>query len=531
MNNIKSLPFLPILENHLLEKQGNSLCIQGCLDGNSNFFPYEIVHKGKSSFWPVGIPATNPPDFLPERTERGEPSYVVNIPMGEIPGKLDFSRLRDLLNLIKNESFGVNPAESLAALKNRVAFVFGINQMASIDPELNRSFTRYIETLPKVDEVAYRTFGFFWIPEWKKKANFPITSTQEKVFFLLKNLSSEHAERVRSEIESNDSLSKNSRSQIPCQDIRETIRLSEYTAMFVDHFIQNAKNAPIYYGTMDADCLKLKTNTGLFSRYDTLFRSYGYVSVANLGYSLAETEVPLLRLAIRIDMAVRQAIVSVIPFGAYFPEPSSFFLIRAAQSNLHHLFSLSFKGEGKKLENKRMIANGRANGIFRNSALLADGGVVTETPGRMKTIKSGKVTVLTKAQLKQKQNLTTLRSNKIQSHAFPREWANNVYAGLSFTTSQVTDATGPMMNIFSVFDPISRMLATVTERYSAKRFDAVLAQYNAPLTAVQQDILNSARGKLYNLKMPRKTIDLVEEAARRSGRAIFEILHRETVLH
>ena len=76
------------------------------------------------------------------------------------------------------------------------------------------------------------------------------------------------------------------------------------------------------------------------------------------------------------------------------------------------------------------------------------------------------------------------------------------------------------MNIFSVFDPISRMFAS-EGRFSADTFDSAMQNYTNPLTQTQKDILASAKAHLMQLKMKEEMVDLVIETAKKSGAAIY----------
>lgn len=94
---------------------------------------------------------------------------------------------------------------------------------------------------------------------------------------------------------------------------------------------------------------------------------------------------------------------------------------------------------------------------------------------------------------------------------------------LDFSCSQVTDATGPMMHIFSVYDPISRMFAQVG-RFSPKNFDAILDEYEKPLKECLKKTLSEAKSDLKKIGMKESVIEKIEEAAVLSGLAIRDVL-------
>src|SRR5205085_556905 len=116
--------------------------------------------------------------------------------------------------------------------------------------------------------------------------------------------------------------------------------------------------------------------------------------------------------------------------------------------------------------------------------------VTTSTPARMKTLKNERVQTLTPQVIKQKQYLKALRGLP-QTHATPKQWADNLYVGLGFQCPLVTNATTPMMHIFSVFDPISRMF-NEPGRFSPQIFDQIKDEYDQPLNDAQDSMLDEA---------------------------------------
>jgi hypothetical protein len=217
---------------------------------------------------------------------------------------------------------------------------------------------------------------------------------------------------------------------------------------------------------------------------------------------------------VKLDMAAREAMTAHIPYSAYFPEP--FLVARFSRR-------LSFLGAGRALESRRLIENGKLSGALNDEATFIKSGIVTTSPERWKTKKNRSYPTLTPANLRQKAVLEALRGLS-QSHIHPKKWADQVYVGLDFSCSQVTDATTPMMRIFSVFDPISRMLGS-EGRFTSLVFDRVLRDYEKPLSSVQEDILMSSKGRLLALRMPIATIQKVIATAKATGRAIYrEIL-------
>lgn len=499
------------LNHHLKEKLENRKWLEPCLNGEANAFPFILAGNGTGALSPSFAPRHSKAIIVIE-TDSSAPLFLMNIPMGLLPANIhSANRIQRLMSQIQNESFGRTPEESAPLVKQRSMVVLGINQVQSIDSSLNRKFVRFIRNLPTIKGVTNRIFGFFWKAQWMpiKTGVYPLA----KSFLLLKSLFPQGAEKVRTLREKIDYLQP----QIPYLAIRERIKNSNETRAFAHGMAETAPNAPIYYTTMDSDFVSLREGElGAFSGLESLIASNHLPSIASLGYSLPPNEAPLLKLAVAIDMAVR----STMPMP-YFPEPLSVFKVRAPQNPVR-LDELSFGQKGNKLESRRLIENSK-NLLTDGSVFNDAGGVVTATPLRMRTNYNQAVQEITLSILKRKQTLQALRSNRIQSHAFPKQWADILYAGLPFKYARVTDVTSKMMHIFGVFDPISRMFA-LSSRYHSNHFDQVMTSYSTPLSATQREVLRSAKLSLYNLGMKAELIDLIESTARRSGRKIYEIL-------
>lgn len=537
-----SLKIPPRLEAHIQDKLANSYWVDGCKAGRLETFPYRPLEKGKAQLKPTAI---YPDDvlldpFVPSTGDK--PLFLVNIPVGVSPRlEHDSGKVTRILSQLQREAFGTTPSASSRIVKDRVAVVLGVNQIHSIDPALNRSFIKWIRLLPQAIPIHGKVFGFFWQPEWGKffsepklkgkalakkweklrwdcldhKTLYPL----QKCFLLLKALSPVSAKKVQKAYELPNGLHPDMVSQIPYQALRERIKNSRLTRDFLDIMETGAPHSMIYFMTMDADTLALRVRAGgmgAFSRLETLIANHNAPSIVSLGYQLASTEPPLLRLAVEIDMAVR----SQMPCP-YIPEPFAAYKVRLSDED-SFLHNLTFKGAGRTLESRRFIQSGKR--YFTDGVVLGGDGIVTTTPERMKTENNQRDT-LTLSSLKKKCSLQALRGRTIQTHAFPKQWADMMYSGMGFHTSCVTDATTPMMHIFGVFDPISRMFARA-DRYTSSIFDRVIREYGRPLTAVESQIVAEARKTLLKLKMKKGQIDVVVETARKSGDAISKVLKK-----
>ena len=276
---------------------------------------------------------------------------------------------------------------------------------------------------------------------------------------------------------------------------------------------------------MDSDCLQLN---GLLQRVDEAITTNHYPSAITCGYQVDSKELPLIRYGVELDMRVRAAMNGIIPYSAYFPEPASFFCVRHPPGS-SILSRISFAGgTSETLENRRLIQNGRLAKLFDNRAIfIAEGGIVTQTPERMKTAKNKEWTTVSKADMKLESSLKALRGIS-QTHAHPKDWADNLYSSLGIKAKKrMTDATGPMMHIFKVYDPISRMFDS-EYRFNDWVFNEEIKNYSAPLTAKQKEKIAASVAALLKANIPQEKIDLIIKAAIESGKAIHQFLVGKT---
>lgn len=514
-----------VLEPHLQEKLRNSPWLFETLQGNTRAFPHRVVYGAQAE--------TARPFFFQSHASldvqtdcrRRIPRFVVNIPLGRAPSvACDYRAYKKVIKLLEEESFGRTDQISKRLAKSGIAVVLGINQIDSIDPAFNRSFKRFIKKLPPMGTLTGRTYGFFWKPQWRAARQGVYAC--KKAFFLLKVLSSQTANKVRTKYEMpNGRLHSSIISQVPFQAIRETIKNSQATRKIITKMQEKFPSAPIYYTVMDADFSSLRgasNRKGIFSCVKEIIARHNHPSIVSPGYRVHNQELALIQLGVQIDMAVRAAMAPLLP---YFPEPFTAFKIR--NPNEPDFFRyLSFLGRGQALETRRFRESGLQ--YLNDGAVLENqGSVVTQAPERMKTIKNKRVGfTLTRTQIKQKQCLQAIRGIS-QSHAFPKQWADILYSGLDFSAGRVTNATTQMMRIFSVFDPISRMFA-MPGKYSESVFDRVMRDYNQPLLLGQLNLLVRADIELLGLGMNEPMRGQVLDCAKRSGAAIYRVLQDVT---
>lgn len=516
------------LDKHIKEKLENSTWLLPCINGQINKFPYRISETGvgyvlSDFYYPENQNTKNPTS-----STQACPRFIVNIPDGRSPSAYPIdSRYSKILNRLKTQAFSIASSASSRMFKSRVAVVVGTNQVESLDPAFNRAFVELIRNTPCFSNIACRRFGFLWRPKYRCSTANQLFYKPKDSFFLLKVLSKTQAEKVRELVEMpKKKLHPNIISQIPFQRIRETVLESNFTKNFANEFQRTASSSPIYLTVMDPDFLSLRMSDGkgLFSKAAEITLIENPLSVIGAGYSTHANELPIIRLAVRIDMAVRAAMTRIIPYSAYLPEPFLCVLLRKPNQN-HYLTRLSFEGRGRALESRRLIENGKTYGVLDDRMAFILNGLVTSSPERWKTKKNRSCKKLTIKKIKQKKFLQAIRGLS-QSHVHPKKWADQVYSAINFSCSRVTDATTPMMRIYGVFDPISRMFAHLGH-FTVQAFDEIMHNYKDPLSNDQKNLLKNAATQLIKLGMSALLVNRIIMAAKASGNAIYQELCKE----
>lgn len=512
------------LRYHLKTKIANREWIFNFLtkDQYIHYFPYKLDSK-PAKIKKKTIEPINQSKINPKNLNQNLPLYLVNVPMVYHPEDDSYNNIKKFLKIYKNQAFEESDEQSKKLVQTCLSIVIGVNRVLSLDNEINKNFREWMKNCPKIEGISCRIFGFFWKPVWIENTTVhKRTSSPVQAFKILKVLSEIRANKLRIKLEgSSNKLSDNLIQLIPYQQIREKIKASAHTILFANFFKNNSPGSPLYYGSMDADLLGLRTKTGLFTRLDKAISENNTPSAISLGYSVLEDR-PMIWLGVKLDMACREATNKVIPFAPYFPEPCTFFCVKKPRKSLK-LPNFSFLGQGTRLESRRFIQNGRNQKILKNDAVfIADGGVLTSTPKRMITKKNEKIKNLLNPTLLHKENLQSLRGIP-QSHIFPKNWADNLYTALDFKCSRVTDATGPIMKLLSLYDPISRAF-NVEERFSKKIIVSIFKNYEETVLSEKNEERLSARKSLRDLNMKKSMIDLIETAAKQAGLAIYKTL-------
>lgn len=479
-----------MLKEHLREKCINRFWLGEALNTHANphrYFPYRPEMDGQATienkqFTPILAPFSLPQDAP------GKPAFLVNIPVAHLPLASGYEKLESMIKRLKEETFGqTTAAASRAHAQSKLAVVFGVNQIQSIDSEVNQAFEKYIEEIPRIDGLPYRVTGFFWTPSWEENsswkkvkgvektlANKP--SLEEKIysrdraFRILKYINPPRAKSIRQLLEGQGSLSLALQSQIPFQQIRQTIKESPFTLAFAQKFSTSPKPRPVFFVTMDADFLKLRTSAkGYFSIYEdiiaeTKHKKGYYPNVISLGYQLSPDALPIARIAVKCDQNVRIAMHTHIPGSIYFPEPGTgYYLSRNGKliENLQKFSFLAPSGQDKRaFESRRAINNGIRLRILHQSRFIYEPkyALITTMPGRMATTTAKKYQTLNPADFKKWEVLRALRGIS-QVHFSPLDWAHYLYEGLPAnlkTGAGIYGKTSRVLSrIFAAFDPIN----------------------------------------------------------------------------
>lgn len=535
---IPSTTLISTIPNGIVEKIGkkleghlhNRLWTRACISEEVKMFPYrmgkaEVIYK---SYFPK-----HQSTKLPKKLNNQCTRFIVNIPEGRRPSDHSDERYVSMLEKIRKEGFSTRTSSSSVMGSTRLGVVVGTNQVKSLDPKLNKKFKKMIKNTPPYEGLASRRVGFLWKPTYKlvsgdknfiyrfedswnlleKLSKVLSRAKKKKPVEPLKKNTKNFLESVRVFIEE-----KAPKKPIPFQEIRQYIFKHDLTRDLLKAFERNDKN-PIYLTVMDADFLQLRLDSeqGIFSKASEAL-SKKDASVVGFGYRTKKTELPIVKIAVEMDMAVRDAITKIIPYGAYLPEP--FLCVSLKNPNeKNHLKKLSFTGHGSALESRRLIQNGREKGALDDQMHFEKKGLVTTSPARWKTKKNKNNPELTIKNLQE--GLKRIRKLS-QSHCHTLKAAENIYAAIPFSTSKVGATRGFIATIFKAYDPLSKIL-DLDENPSEKELKKLLKNIHK-LNENEKAALKEAKKNLNTLHMDKKLIKKIEEAAKASGSAIKKVL-------
>lgn len=400
-----------------------------------------------------------------------KPAYIVMMPFLAKDLNDKYTKLLENIKLIMEQSFEEKTDQSSKESSRRIAVVIGYNRSVSLDEKINTKFKDYLKKIPKFSEISVNIFGFQWEPDWggKKTINFGKfkLTEKEKAYKLIKIVNPNAAKKLLTEIEQ----SVNFKKQIPYQRIRELIKNHYFSERIVNQIRENNHLRPIYLSLLDDDIKKLRTEKiGLFSQYEILIENFQNNNnnqlphVLTTGYCADDSQSDSVKIVIKYDMIKRKIMASILPLGPYYPEPNVIFLLQFNAS----LKDYSFIGKGSRLESRRFIQNGLRKALIDPKKIIFSNiGSVSIDVSRLlsKKILNCKIEPT-------KQMLSALHGIS-QTHAFPKEWADNLYVALPKVGGPTTETTPLLMKIYTTFDFNSLVTSFPTSigvSYSAEYF-------------------------------------------------------------
>jgi len=471
-----------ILEKHLEEKMYNMKAWLGEYnETGTGTFPYFMTGKARVS-QNSSFEHPNLRDPLQIDPEQEAPSYIILIP-GVRPSDDNPAALMQKITMIRDQAFENDAISSQNAVKKRLAVVLGINEFRSLDDQDVESFYLFVQSMSRVQGVAFRVIGFLWTPTWYMNLESGLGYDERTAYRLLKAFCPERAQEILI------STKQQAKEQPPYQDIRETIKDSKGASELSNLVQELSPRSPQYVTTMDSDFYGLRSDSlGLFSHLDTLVQetvrqNVFKPNVMTTGYQAPADAPGMIKEQVHLDMLSREAMNRVIPGSAYFPEPCMSVLL--AQG--HTIKELSYKGAGSNIEARRLIQNGIEEGLIdRTKMVFSSKGPITTDVTRMITAKARGIGIVSARNVYMKKVLESLHGVS-QSHAGDREWAQNLYLALPFTCSSVMDAYAPLRKFHQVFDPVKLAFlinSATQERYAKGHFQKAMKIHQRLVEAI-----------------------------------------------
>ncbi|MFD5508490.1 hypothetical protein ACFWIB_12050 [Streptomyces sp. NPDC127051] len=206
---------------------------------------------------------------------------------------------------------------------------------------------------------------------------------------------------------------------IPYGEIRQHIMKQPVVTQLVNHFTDTG-SSHVYLHISDSDTLSFVTPAGpLFSEAATRhLDTDDPPDLLSGGYTAGADDRRMVKLAVKIDLAVRKAMADVDPKLVYFPEPNTFVKVRTDWGMDGLEDGIGFgtgKGEGQNLVDS--LEKVRSAPVTR----AFDPGLAISTRadrigGKVQDFDGGPVTKDTLRQL----------CNLAQTHARPQEWSDRI---------------------------------------------------------------------------------------------------------
>ncbi len=379
-----------------------------------------------------------------------KPGYVLNIP--SVANGSKNTLIAKIQNTLFPQAFHATPDESVQETKYRLRINIGFNRMQSISKKKNRTLQKTVDSArEEMDGEKTNAFGFFWVPKWFDKIKKqPVTIKRVRSWYkALKGKKPNEAKKAVTQLES-----KITSDMIPYTKIREKVKKNKRTKSFVRKLRTNERVNHVYLASFDDDFVSLRyAQTGLFSEYDRLIAEHEAKQgkppqVLTTGYLVSSAHIPIIEVAVKLDMCVRNATSKFFKNAVYFCEPNTIIYVKPDEETIEASFILNNKS--CKNEMPTLMAN-----LIKKRSLNPDNcfvfyssnaPLVTNMPTRMQyaskksvrkvftgqKTKEGKVLRFNYEDLKQLINTS-------QSHVKARDWANRIIACLIIPKSVVID--------------------------------------------------------------------------------------------
>lgn len=376
--------------------------------------------------------------------------YVLTIPSYANGEKNEL--ISKINSVLLPEAFQSTAEESLPEAKQRLRINIGFNRMKSISKKKNRALEKTVDSAKnQIEDHRTKVFGFFWTPKWFDKIKKRQTSIKRvrAWYKKIKKKNPTAAKILVDELE-NRILPE----MIPYTQIRERIKNHPKTKSFIKQLRANDDINHIYLTSFDDDFVSLRlAQIGLFSEYDRLVTEHESTydeppQVLTTGYLVSSMHMPIIEIAVKLDMVVRQATSAIFKNAVYYNEPNTIIYVNPE----HDTVEASFISTGKSCKNE--MPNLMADLIKKRSLnpdecfvfYSSNAPLVTKMPIRMQAVsKKAKRKVFTGQKSKDGKILRfnyhdlQMLIKTSQSHAISREWANRVLNSLPIPEKVIVD--------------------------------------------------------------------------------------------
>lgn len=353
--------------------------------------------------------------------------------------------LSKFLTILKESAYSDNSKS-----KNLTPVIL-LNRMESVDEKYNKDF----ETDPKISGINCSLCVATWAPQWKKGTEDVPMSEVRKYYADLpeteKYLFLQYENQMASEI-------------VPYASLREALLKSNKTNEALDNFKKENDSAPVYVAFVDKDTLSFnhvfdKYTEEIVKNPELFCLTGGY----KLGFSEEDSKLTAsqkkgIELANELDMGIRSAMESVIPFSTYFTDLNT---VIKLPLNSKTGFKLSINAEEQKSEIQGLLNSiikhefGKcAKDFAKKSKFVNDCQIVTTTPARFFKNKCGN-----KIKFSNLIDFTVHDLQKIcnicQSHRnIARIWSNHLYNRIK---DLITPKTVKLMKKYTLFNGTDKM--------------------------------------------------------------------------